>query len=393
MKSKSLFTKNMYLIISITKYEDEWFTVWIRKESKRDFDKEIKGQSYHISQFTMYQCDQIGGVIDLLTDLKDNKLSGFILENVDISKLPHVNMKYLKLYEEYNDQSYHEITSSDYHSGCLEGVEEDFTEWEISKLNFLNLQYNFAGGFVQYYDKSKFTIIIHKIKDEWFKITHGDPKIEKYKQECRKLFLKNIRLYGIKPKSLGLHDTMVVAYKKPDKVCVKPPTKQETPNVVPAVEPKKETKPFCNGGTLFRNQIYYPGYSPMLGNNWKVDVKGKANFGKSLPTQTNELVMVCKDQGIEKRFYFPLESDFQEFKQKQPMGKFDNTQYKYVNDGSSFPSDDFYKTLKLAGTKGQNVTTIQDGDVVKYWYHYSPIPLDGLGAREYFGVSSKEHLS
>lgn len=187
-------------------------------------------------------------------------------------------------------------------------------------------------------------------------------------------------------------------YKKPTLHCIKPPTqtKQETPNVVTAVEPKKEipnTKPFCNGGTLFRNQTYYPGYSPMLGNNWKVDVKGKANFGKSLPTQTNELVMVCKDQGIEKRFYFPLESDFQEFKQKQPMGKFDNTLYKYVNNGSSFPSDDFYKTLKLAGTKGQNVTTIQDGDVVKYWYHYSPIPLDGLGAREYFGVSSKEHLS
>jgi hypothetical protein len=93
-----------------------------------------------------------------------------------------------------------------------------------------------------------------KIKDEWFKEKNSDPKIEKYKQECRKLFLNNIRLYGIKPKSLGLRDEMVVAYKKPNKVCIKStpdtPTKQEPPKVNKPVAPTKPSTPPTPTSTL-----------------------------------------------------------------------------------------------------------------------------------------------
>ena len=155
---------------------------------------------------------------------------------------------------------------------------------------------------------------------------------------------------------------------------------------------KVEEKPFCKGGTLFREQRYYPGYSPMLGNNWKVNVEGHPNFGKTPPTMTNELVLVCKDQSVERRFYFPLESDFQDFKRLAPQGKFDNTLYNYQNNSASFPEEDFYSTLKLVGTSGQNVTDLEDNGIKKYWYHYNPVPLDSLGAREYLGVSSREHL-
>jgi hypothetical protein len=114
----------------------------------------------------------------------------------------------------------------------------------------------FFGGFYKdneydYYSTEfvvdKPWLAFDKIKDEWFKGKNGDPKIEKYRQECRKLFLNNIRLYGIKPKSLGLRDEMVVAYKKPNKVCIKStpdtPTKQEPPKVNKPVAPTKPTTP------------------------------------------------------------------------------------------------------------------------------------------------------
>jgi hypothetical protein len=114
----------------------------------------------------------------------------------------------------------------------------------------------FFGGFYKdneydYYSTEfivdKPWVAFDKIKDEWFKEKNSDPKIEKYKQECRKLFLNNIRLYGIKPKSLGLRDEMVVAYKKPNKVCIKStpdtPTKQEPPKVNKPVAPTKPTTP------------------------------------------------------------------------------------------------------------------------------------------------------
>ena len=136
---------------------------------------------------------------------------------------------------------------------------------------------------------------------------------------------------------------------------------------------KTEEKPFCKGGTLFREQRYYPGYSPMLGNNWKVDVEKHPNFGKTPPTMTNELVLVCKDQSVERRFYFPLESDFQDFKRLAPQGKFDNTLYNYQNNTASFPDEDFYSTLKLVGTSGQNVTDLEDNGIKKYWYRYQSL--------------------
>ena len=92
-----------------------------------------------------------------------------------------------------------------------------------------------------------------KIKDKWFeersiynKIEKDNPKIEKHRQECRKLFINNIRLYGIKPKSLGFNDLMIVAYKKPDKVCIKPTTITQslpTPVQPPKAAPPKAVSP------------------------------------------------------------------------------------------------------------------------------------------------------
>ena len=50
----------------------------------------------------------------------------------------------------------------------------------------------------------------------------------------------------------------------------------------------------------------------MLGKNWKVDVQGHPNFGTVPPQYTNEIVFMCPG---DRNYYFPMEEDFNIFKQ------------------------------------------------------------------------------
>ena len=165
-------------------------------------------------------------------------------------------------------------------------------------------------------------------------------------------------------------------------------TKEQFVNVVIKPSGEKPIAPFCKGGKVFRQQRYYPGHSPMLGKNWKVDVEGHPNFGKQLPTLTYEVVMVCPNS---ERYYFPLESDFKQFA-NDPQNNFDNREYSYNEGSANFPDDDYLKTEKQAGYEGNNIKKFKDGDILKTWYHPSPVPLMGRAARRYLGVSSQEHL-
>lgn len=171
-------------------------------------------------------------------------------------------------------------------------------------------------------------------------------------------------------------------------------TKEQFANAIITPFGKKIVpKQFCKNGNFIRNQRYYPGYSPMLGNNWKVDVPGHPNFGSVPPTYSNTIMMICPNN---ETFIFPLEEDFQTFKKEsenQGYGKFDNTLYKYKNNEGGFPFELYPKTLQKMGTSGNNIGETEDdkGNPV-VWYHPSPVPLDSTGARQYLGVSSREHL-
>jgi len=195
---------------------------------------------------------------------------------------------------------------------------------------------------------------------------------------------KNILDFGVKP-NVTIGKTPwdpAKGAKDPDY------TKEQFVNVVISPSGEKPIPGFCSGGKVFRQQRYYPGHSPMLGKNWKVDVEGHPNFGKQLPTLTYEVVMVCPNS---ERYYFPLESDFKQFA-KDPQINFDNKLYTYTEGSTNFPEDDYRKTEKQAGYEGNNIKKFKDGDILKTWYHPSPVPLMGRAARKYLGVSSQEHL-
>jgi len=197
---------------------------------------------------------------------------------------------------------------------------------------------------------------------------------------------KNILDFGVKP-NVTIGKTPwdpAKGAKDPDY------TKEQFVNVVikPSGEKPNKPVPFCNGGKFFRQQSYYPGYSPMLGKNWKVDVQGHPNFGKVPPQYTNEIVMVCPGN---RNYYFPMEEDFNTFKQN-PQNAFDPNVFTYFNNSAQFPNDDFYSTQEKVGTQGNNIKQIEDNGIVKYWYHPSPVPLDGAEARKFLGVSNTTHL-
>jgi hypothetical protein len=44
------------------------------------------------------------------------------------------------------------------------------------------------------------------------------------------------------------------------------------------------------------------------------------------------------------------------------------------------------------GEQGNNIKQFKDGTTMKYWYHPSPVPLDGAEARKFLGVSNTTHL-
>ena len=149
--------------------------------------------------------------------------------------------------------------------------------------------------------------------------------------------------------------------------------------------------PFCKGGKLYRRQVYYPGYSPMIGNNWKVDIQSHPNYGKDieLPKYTNNLILQCPTEGVT---FFPLEDDFKAFKNDPQYNFTEETigQLEYVNSATSFPTDLYGKALAAAGKGGK---TVKDLPNLGMWYHPSALPLGGLNAREYLGVSNTEHTS
>ena len=166
-------------------------------------------------------------------------------------------------------------------------------------------------------------------------------------------------------------------------------TKEQFVNVV--IKPSGEIPivPFCKGGKFFRRQRFYPGYSPMLGNNWKVDVQGHPNFGKVPPQYTNQIIFMCPG---ERNYYFPMEEDFKIFKQ-DPQNKFDPNAFTYIDAQSNDAFDeDYTKTKTKVGEQGNNIKTFEDGGIVKKWYHPSPVPLDGAEARKFLGVSNTTHL-
>ena len=151
------------------------------------------------------------------------------------------------------------------------------------------------------------------------------------------------------------------------------------------------TAPFCKGGKLYRRQVYYPGYSPMIGNNWKVDIQSHPNYGKDikLPEYTNNLILQCPTEGV---IFFPLEDDFKAFK-NDPQNKFTEEtigQLEYVNSATSFPTDLYTKALGAAGKGGNTVKMLPN---LGMWYHPSALPIGGLDARKYLGVSNTQHTS
>ena len=151
------------------------------------------------------------------------------------------------------------------------------------------------------------------------------------------------------------------------------------------------TAPFCKGGKLYRQQVYYPGYSPMIGNNWKVDNPSHPNYGKDikLPEYSNKLILQCPTEGVT---FFPLEDDFKAFK-NDPQNKFTEEtirQLEYENNTSSFPNDLYGKALAAAGKGGKTVKMLPN---LGMWYHPSALPLGGLDARKYLGVSNTRHTS
>ena len=161
--------------------------------------------------------------------------------------------------------------------------------------------------------------------------------------------------------------------------------------VVQAIGGPVPQVPFCEGGKLYRRQVYYPGYSPMIGNNWKVDNPSHPNYGKDikLPEYSNKLILQCPTEGVT---FFPLEDDFKAFK-NDPQNKFTEEtirQLKYENNTSSFPNDLYGNALAAAGKAGNTVKMLPN---LGKWYHPSALPLGGLDARKYLGVSNTEHTS
>jgi hypothetical protein len=273
----------------------------------------------------------------------------------------------------------------------------------------------FASGVAEISDTSRIDAIIPQIEEyirqfpKNTKITlsvdAGEsqvPNQEPYKTPGSLAFARAKSLRSVLENKLAKYKNILDFGTKPNVTIGKTPwdptkgakdpnyTKEQFVNVVitPSGEKSIKPAPFCKGGKFLRQQSYYPGYSPMLGKNWKVDVQGHPNFGTVPPQYTNEIVFMCPG---DRNYYFPMEEDFNIFKQ-DPQNEFDPNAFTYINNSASFPNDDFYKTQAKVGTQGNNVKKIEDGGIVKYWYHPSPVPLDGAEARKFLGVSNTTHL-
>ena len=271
----------------------------------------------------------------------------------------------------------------------------------------------FASGVAEISDTSRIDAIIPQIEEyirqfpQNTKITlsidAGEsqvPNQEPYKTPGSLAFARAKSLRSVLENKLAKYKNILDFGPKPNVTIGKTPwnptkgakdpdyTKEQFVNVVISPSGEKPVPIFCSGGKFFRQQSYYPGYSPMLGNNWKVDVQGHPNFGKVPPQYKNEIVFMCPDGS---NYYFPMEEDFKTFKQ-DPQNKFDPKAFTYFNNSASFPNDDFYSTQEKVGTQGDNIKKFKDGDIFKTWYHPSPVPLDGAEARKFLGVSNTTHL-
>ena len=234
----------------------------------------------------------------------------------------------------------------------------------------------FASGVAEISDTSRIDAIIPQIEEyirkfpKNIKITlsvdAGEsqvPNQEPYKTPGSLAFARAKSLRSVLENKLAKYKNILDFGPKPNITIGKTPwdptsgatnsnyTKEQFVNVV--IKPSGEIPivPFCKGGKFFRRQRLYPGYSPMLGNNWKVDVQGHPNFGKVPPQYTNQIIFMCPG---ERNYYFPMEEDFNIFKQ-DPQNEFDPNAFTYINNSASFPNDDFYKTQAKVGTQGNNV--------------------------------------
>ena len=272
----------------------------------------------------------------------------------------------------------------------------------------------FASGVAEISDTSRIDTIIPQIEEyirqfpKNTKITlsvdAGEsqvPNQEPYKTPGSLAFARAKSLRSVLENKLAKYKNILDFGPKPNVTIGKTPwdpakgakdpnyTKEQFVNVVITPSGEIQIVPFCKGGKFLRRQRYYPGYSPMLGNNWKVDVQGHPNFGKVPPQYTNEIVFICPGNI---NHYFPMEEDFKIFKQ-DPQNKFDPNAFTYIDAQSNDAFDeDYTKTKTKAGEQGNNIKNFEDGGILKKWYHPSPVPLDGAEARKFLGVSNTTHL-